>query len=659
MLGAEADRIRSLLRQQKFSEALSASEALLAITANHRDALLYAAVAQRYLGRIPDALQTLATLEQHHARFSRLHEERGLCFVVLKQAPQAIDAFLRAVNINHALPTSWRMLDGLYRMTGQAENAAMAASHVATMQKIPTEVVTATSLFEDGDLDAAEPLIRAYLLQHGNQVEAMRLLARIGIARQVFDDAELLLSAVLELAPDYRIARQEYATVLIAEHKYSEARRELEQLLKKDPENRVLKTLYATNSVGLGEHDRAIGLYQGLLRGSPADADLHLSIAHAQKTLGQRQQSIDSYHRAAACRPDFGDAYWSLANLKTYRFEDVELTHMRAAEASPATALIDRYHLCFALGKGLEDKGDYAESFRYYARGNALKRSESRYRAEIIENNTRQQIEVCQPEFFARLAGCGAPNPDPIFIVGLPRSGSTLLEQILASHSRVEGTQELANVQQIVRNLRGRDPDLNNPRYPRILAEMSAEEFRPLGEQYLATTRVYRTDKPFFIDKMPNNFRHLGLIHLMLPNARIIDARREPMACCFSNLKQLFANGQEFTYSIEDIARYYRTYLELMRHWDRVLPGRILRIQHEDVVEDLEGNVRRILDFCGLEFEPACIEFHKTERSVRTASSEQVRQPIFREGLDQWTNFEPWLHPLKEALGDALNQYRD
>jgi tetratricopeptide (TPR) repeat protein len=658
MLGAEADRIRSLLGQQKFPEALSASEALLAITANHRDALLYAAIAQRYLGRIPEAMKTLATLELHHSRFSRLYEERGLCFVVMKQAPQAIDAFLRAVNINHALPTSWRMLDGLYRMTGQAENAAMAASHVAMMQKIPIEVVTATSLFEDGDLDAAESLIRAHLLRHGNQVEAMRLLARIGIARQVFDDAELLLSAVLELAPDYRIARQEYAAVLIEEHKYSEARRQLEQLLDKDPKNRVLKTLYATGCVGIGEHDTAIGLYQELLSGSPADADLHLSIAHAQKTLGQRQQAIDSYHRAAACRPDFGDAYWSLANLKTYRFGNAELTHMRAAEAAPATALVDRYHLCFALGKGLEDKGEYAESFRYYERGNALKRSESKYRAQIIENNTRQQIEVCRAEFFARHAGCGAPDPDPIFIVGLPRSGSTLLEQILASHSRVEGTQELANVQQIVRNLRGRDPDLNNPRYPRILAEMNAGEFRPLGEQYLATTRVYRTDKPFFIDKMPNNFRHLGLIHLMLPNARIIDARREPMACCFSNLKQLFANGQEFTYSIEDIARYYRTYLQLMRHWDEVLPGRILRIQHEDVVEDLEGNVRRILKFCGLEFEPQCIEFHKTERSVRTASSEQVRQPIFRESLDQWTNFEPWLNPLKAALGDALNHYR-
>jgi tetratricopeptide (TPR) repeat protein len=659
MLGAEADLIRSLLRQQRFPEALSASESLLAVTPNHREALLYSAIAQRYLGRIPDALGTLAILEQHHSRFSRLYEERGLCFVVLKQAQEAIDAFLHAVNINHALPTSWRMLDGLYRMTGQAENAAMAASHVAMMQKIPTEVVTATSLFEDGDLDAAESLIRAYLLQHGNQVEAMRLLARIGMSRKVFDDAELLLAAVLELAPDYRIARQEYATVLIEEHKYGEARRELELLLGKDPENRVLRTLYATSCVGLGEHQRAIELYRQLTVGVPPNPDLYLSIAHAQKTLGRRQEAIDSYHRAAACRPDFGDAYWSLANLKTYRFEDEELEHMRAAEAAPATALADRYHLCFALGKGLEDKGDYAESFRYYELGNSLKRSESRYRAEIIENNTRQQIEVCTPAFFARHSGAGAQDPDPIFIVGLPRSGSTLLEQILASHSRVEGTQELANVQQIVRNLRGRDPDLNNPRYPRILAEMNSEEFRPLGEQYLASTRVYRSGKPFFIDKMPNNFRHVGLIHLMLPNARIIDARREPMACCFSNLKQLFANGQEFTYSIEDIARYYRTYLMLMRHWDEVLPGRILRVQHEDVVDDLEGNVRRILNFCGLEFEPECVEFHKTERSVRTASSEQVRQPIFREGLDQWTNYEPWLNPLKLALGDALSHYRD
>ncbi len=266
---------------------------------------------------------------------------------------------------------------------------------------------------------------------------------------------------------------------------------------------------------------------------------------------------------------------------------------------------------------------------------------------------------MCTSEFFARHRGVGATAPDPIFIVGLPRSGSTLLEQILASHSKVEGTQELAFVQQIVTKLRGRDSDLNNPRYPRVLDELDSDEFRRLGEQYLADAQVFRHGKPFFIDKMPNNFRHLGIIHLILPNARIIDARREPMACCFSNLKQLYAKGQEFTYSIEDIARYYRTYLELMRHWGRVLPGHILRMQHEDVVDDLEGNVRRLLDFCGLDFEPQCVEYHKTQRSVRTASSEQVRMPIYREGLDQWKNFEPWLGELKNALGDALTRYRD
>jgi tetratricopeptide (TPR) repeat protein len=657
-----ADRvlqIRALLRQRKFAEALAAGTALLAEAPDHRDALLCVAVAQRYLGRIADALQTLATLEHHHPRFSRLYEERGQCFVVLKQAPQAIDAFLAAVNINHALPVSWHMLEGLYRLTRAADNAAMAASHVATLKKIPQPVVTATALFVDGDLDQAESLVRAYLLEHGDHVEAMRLLADIGMARQVFDDAELLLAAVLQLAPDYRVARREYAEVLIELHKYAQACKELDLLLATEPDNRLLRTLYATGLVGLGEHERAIGLYRALLRGTPDDADLHLSIAHALKTLGRQTEAIESYRRAAACRPDFGDAYWSLANLKTYRFTPEELSRLRTAESNPATRVVDRYHLCFALGKALEDQGEFAESFHYYASGNALKRAMSKYRPAIIETNTRQQIAVCTREFFAARRGGGAPDPDPIFIVGLPRSGSTLLEQILASHSAVEGTQELANIQQIVHQLRGRDPDLNDPRYPRILAELNPEDLRRLGDKYLAETRIYRSGKAFFIDKMPNNFRHLGLIHLILPNARIIDARREPMACCFSNFKQLFASGQEFTYSMEDIARYYRTYLELMRHWDEVLPGWVLRIHHEDVVDDLEGSVRRILDFCGLEFEARCVEFHKTERSVRTASSEQVRRPIFREGLDQWKHYEPWLAPLKNALGDALHRYRD
>jgi tetratricopeptide (TPR) repeat protein len=652
-------RIRALQTAHRFEEALGAAESLLQRVPENRDVLLSVALSQRFLKRIPEALATLDRLEKIHPEFSRLYQERGHCRVVLKQAEPAIQAFLRAVNINPALPSSWNMLEGLYRLTRQQQDAANAAAHIATLRSLPPEVVTATSLFSDGDLAPAESMIREFLLRHGDHIEAMRLLARIARAHEVLHDAEILLEAVLELAPDYQAARIDYAQVLLDRQKYGPAHAELERVLQSDPANRQVRTLHATACIGLGEHEKAIGMYRALLTDAPKAADVHLSIAHALKTLGRRDEAVAAYQAAAAAHPGFGDAYWSLANLKTYRFSDSEIDSMRAAESEASTRAVDRYHLCFALGKAFEDRGAYEDSYRYYERGNALKRAESRYRPEIVETNTRRQREVCTREFFAAREGFGVPDADPIFVLGLPRAGSTLLEQILASHSAVEGTQELAEIPRMAVELQGRQPDFDNPRYPGVLEGMSAEDFQKLGRNYLADTRPFRSAKPFFIDKMPNNFRHIGLIHLMLPNARIIDARREPMACCFSNLKQLFAAGQEFTYSIEDIARYYRTYLDLMRHWDAALPGRILRVQHEDVVEDLEGSVRRILDFCGLPFEAACIEFHKTERSIRTASSEQVRRPIFREGLDQWRNFEPWLDPLRMALGDALLRYQD
>ncbi|MDB6045077.1 MAG: sulfotransferase [Gammaproteobacteria bacterium] len=655
----EVRRIRELVQERRFAEALGAVDALLVAAPENRDVLYQRALSQRLLGDIPAALATLAGLEQLHPRFSRLYQERGHCYVALKQAPQAIDAFLRGVHINPALPASWSMLEALFRMTRQAENAADAAAHVATLRSLPPEVVTATALFSDGELAESENLIRAFLLEHGHHVEAMRLLARIGIERDVLDDAQLLLEAVLDLTPDYRAARFDYAQVLIKRHMHQAAREQTEKLLADDPSNRNYRTLHALTCVGLGLHERAIELYRGLLSGSTQPADLHLSIAHSLKTMGHREEAIAEYRAAAAARSGYGDAYWSLANLKTYQFEDGELQQMRAAESAASTSVVDRYHLCFALGKALEDRLQYEKSFEYYARGNALKRAESHYRPEVLELNTRLQIEVCTPGLFARNQDSGVRAPDPIFIVGLPRSGSTLIEQILASHSAVEGTHELAVLPRIVADLKGREPELDNPRYPAVLARMSPADYRRLGEQYLTDTAVYRTGKARFIDKMPNNFRHVALIHLMLPNAKIIDARREPLACCFGNLKQLFAQGQEFAYSVEDIARYYRTYLELMRHWDAVLPGRVLRVRHEDVVNDLEGNVRRLLDYCELEFEPACVEFYKTERSVRTASSEQVRQPIYREGLEQWRHYEPWLGPLREALGNALTRYRD
>jgi tetratricopeptide (TPR) repeat protein len=664
----EVSRIRELTRNRRHGEALATAEALPDAVQTNVDVLYLKAVNQRYLNRIPEALATLQRLEQQHPRFGRLYQERGHCYSALRDATHAIEAFQRGVNINPALPTSWMMLERLYRMAGDLKNAAAAAGHVATLKQLPLEVVRAGSLFSDGELTSAESVLRAYLLEAGDDIEAIRLLARIQHQRNVLDEAERLLETALKRAPNYAAARLDYVRVLIDRQKYLRAREEIDTLLKLEPGNHDYLSLYATACAGLGEHENAIALYRQLL--TPKAAELHVLLAHSLKTLGRRQETIQSYQDAAAARPGFGDAYWSLANLKTYRFSDSEIARMQAEETAPGAQPVDRYHLCFALGNALEDRGEYAESWRYYERGNMLKRAESRYRPEIMETNTGRQIEVCTAEFFSARAGVGVPDPDPIFIVGLPRSGSTLIEQILASHSQVEGTYELSDIPRIVLELQGIQPDPADPRYPGVLTELAPEDFRRLGERYMTDTRAYRGGKPaanapraeapppYFIDKMPNNFRHIGLIHLLMPNARIIDARREPMACCFGNLKQLFASGQEFTYNIEDIARYYRTYLDLMQHWDEVLPGRVLRVSYEDVVENLEGNVRRILEFCGLEFERSCLDFHQTERSIRTASSEQVRQPLFRDGLLQWRNYEPWLRPLEVALGDALTRYR-
>ena len=660
----EISRLRKLTKARRHGEALGALEPLLSALPENRDALYLQAMNLRFVSRFDEALGVLERLQKHHPRYSRLYQERGHCYVALRDAPKAIDAFLRGVNINPAMPASWSMLQSLYRMTGDQKNAATAAEHIATLQNLPPPVLQATSLFSDGELTPAENIVRAFLQKHGDHVEAMRLLARIGLERDVLDDAELLLESALKLAPDYRAARLDYSRALYRRQKYLQARQQTEKLLALDPENREYLKQHAAACVGLGNYEPIIGLYRSLLTrtppGDPEEADLHLWIAHALKTLGRQQEAIEEYYAAIAVRPHFGEAWFSLANLKTYRFAQEQVERMRVMEAEPTTQAVDRYHLCFALGKALEDAREYAESWQYYERGNALKHAEVRYLPQITDTNTRLSQQVCTQEFFAARAGWSVPDADPIFVLGLPRSGSTLIEQILASHSQVEGTQELADIQRIVMELRGRATDLDNPRFPGVLAELTREDFRRFGARYMTDTRVFRaTGRPFFIDKMPNNFRYIGLIHLMLPNARIIDARREPMACCLGNLKQLFSTGQEFSYSVDDIARYYRTYLELMGHWNAALPGRILTVQHEDVVDDLEGSVRKILAFCGLEFEPACLDFHKTERSVRTASSEQVRQPIFREGLDQWRNYEPWLGTLQEALGDALTRYRD
>jgi tetratricopeptide (TPR) repeat protein len=631
---------------------------------SHRDELHRVAADLRKQGRVAEALAALDQLERLFPGFSALYEERGHCLFMLGDAGGALEAFSRAVAINPALASSWNSLERLHRVAGRDGPALNAALQSARLAEMPSPIVLAGSLFSDGDFAAAEQTLRESLAveprwQSAHRSEAVRLLGRIAQRKGVLDEAEELLAAAVDGAPSYLAARLDLIRVMIERQRYAAALGQSDALLAMRPEHDEGRSLRATVHAGLGRHQEAIDEYRQLLSDFPERPHLHILLGHSLRAIGDQDGAIAAYRAALAARAEFGDAYWSLANLKTYRFLDDEVEAMRAAEVSPRATWSDRAPLCFALGKAHEDRGESSAALAYYERGNAIKRAESRYRPELTEINARLQVRICNAQFFAQREGWGVDDRDPIFIVGLPRSGSTLLEQILASHTLVEGTHELFDITRIVLELQGRNPDPLHPRYPDVLAHLDRDAFERLGRRYLDETRVYRTGRPYFIDKMPNNFRHVALIHLMLPNARIIDVRREPMACCVSNLRQLYARGQDFSYSLEDIARYYRTYIDLMRHWDVVLRGRVLRVFYEDLIDDLEGGVRAALRYCGLEFEPACVDFHRSGRAVTTASSEQVRQPVFREGLSQWRNFERWLAPLKEALGDALVRYRE
>jgi len=650
-LDAVALELRALLDKERFQDVVDAASPHLENDPGHRDLLYMLAVSQRMLARIPEALATLVILEAWHPGYPRLYQERGHCYIFQRQAPEAIAAFERATQLNPALPASWNALRALYRMIGRGPDSEVAAQHSSKLASLPAEIVTARSLLADGNPDEAEDIIRPFLKRNQEDVEGMRLLAKIALENEYPNDAEILLESVLELAPGYHAARYEYVLALVDLHKHARAREEIEKLIATEPANPANRIMLAGILVALGELKEAVTLYHKLIEERPEDAPVAHSLGHALKTLGEHDDAVAAYHRATGIRTAYGEAYWSLANLKTYRFTDEELDCMRGQEAEVMVQAEDRYHLCFALGKGLEDRGDYAESFSYYERGNALKKLECRYRAGLQEKTSRRLSEICDAAFFSARDGWGSDSAAPIFVIGLPRAGSTLLEQILASHSEVEGTMELANIPRLVGSLGARAPS-GQATYPNLLNELTAGQCVHFGENYLSDTLAYRSGKPYFIDKMPNNFRNIGIIQMILPNAKIIDARRDPMDCGFSNFKQLYANGHHFSYSLEDIGRYYGKYVEMMEHWDRVLPGRVLRVQHEDVLTDLEGSVRRILDHCGLPFEQACVDFHKTERRVHTASSEQVRRPINRDGVDRWKSYEEWLEPLKLGLAN-------
>lgn len=640
--------------------AQAAEQALeiLKVVREHPAATLLLGVAQRRSGNAALAVHTLRTLADKHSQWALAHYELALSLAQTRQGDAAIESLRRAVAVKPDMADAWRALgDHLIAANDSAGADAAYAQHIRHSTTDPRLMEAGAALVENR-IAVAEKLLREQLSQHPTDVPAMRMLAEVAGRLGRYADAEVLLMRSLELAPSFAAARHNLAIVLHRQNRFGEALHELEALLTSDPHNPSYRNLKAALLGRIGEYDQSMAIYAEVLKEYPGNAKVWLSYGHSLKTAGHQDECLKTYRQSIALAPNLGEAYWSLANLKTFRFELHEIEAMQGQLKRDDLNTEDRFHFHFALGKAFEDAGEFAASFRHYSAGNELRRSLIQYDANETTSHVRRSKALFTPEFFAQRKGWGCAAPDPIFIVGLPRAGSTLLEQILASHPLVEGTMELPDIISFARALGGRRMRGETSKYPEAIADLDETQIRTLGERYLKQTRIQRkTDAPYFIDKMPNNFAHIGLIQVILPNAKIIDARRHPLGCCLSGFKQHFARGQHFTYDLEDIGRYYHDYVELMSHFDAVLPGRVHRVIYEHLVDDLERHVHSLLEYCGLPFDDKCLRFHENDRAVRTASSEQVRRPIYREGVDQWRHYETWMDPLKRHLGAVLELY--
>ena len=614
----------------------------------------------RLQGCNDEAMQSLQSLTSDVPDHARAFQEMTTVALAINEPKLAHAAAERAVELDPALMQCWQFLIPLRRKFSPSL-AEAAAAQLDFLRSLPPELRTVISYLANNKVQDAERLAKHFLRDNKTHPEGMRLLAEVLTRKNILDEAQFLLETLVALQPKMIPARLQLFHVLMRRQRFHSAFDIAASLNKDAPtDTGEIKRAYAAAAFAVGNIEEAKDLYAQLAKSAPADHLIPISQGHIFNAIGERENAVAAFQRCISLKPAHGDSYWSLANTKSYRFDDDEIASMQKIEESDALSTLDRVQICFALGKALEDKNLFDDAFSYYDRGNSLKLPTTHYDPVQLRKRVQAQIDVCTSELFESRQHVGVQNIDPIFIVGLPRAGSTLLEQILASHSQVDGTMELHNVLDLAKRLRGRDADQDGtPRYPAILGDLDNDLFAQFGAQFIDQTRIYRGSGQLFIDKMPNNFFHIGLIKLILPNAKIIDARRHPMACCFSGYKQLFGEGQEFSYGLSQIGEYYKEYVRLMAHWDAVLPGHVLRVNHEDVVADLETQVHRILDYCGLEFESACLEFHKTERTVRTPSAEQVRQPIYTSGLEQWKNFEHYLAPLKEALGsELLNEYQ-
>lgn len=646
-----------LLKKDAALAAEQASEILKAVP-GHPHARLILGAAHRITGRADLSVEVLEPLCREQPRSAPAHLEFGIALGEAGRAAEALAALRRASQLKPDSADAWRFLADHLDAAGDASGADQArARYLKSATKDPRLLEAAAFLIAN-ELPHADARLRSHLAQHPTDVAALRMLAEVAARLRKYGDAQTLLERCLELAPSFDAARHNYAVVLNRQGKVAAALPQVDALLAKEPRNPGYLNLKAAVLSSLGDYGESIEVYSAVLKSYPLQPKIWMSYGHSLKTAGRRDDSVAAYRRAIAMQPTLGEAYWSLANLKTFRFSDADVASIRHALERDDLNDEDRLHFEFSLAKALEDAASYEQSFAHYASGNAIRRRQHPYSAEDTELYVRRSKALFTADFIASRTGAGCPDRSPIFVVGLPRAGSTLLEQILSSHSLVEGTMELPDLPQIARELAERGERDHEAPFFEAVAALRPEELRGLGERYLASTRIYRkSGTPFFVDKMPNNWLYAGLIHLILPNAKIIDARRHPLGCCFSAFKQHFARGQNFSYDLADLGRYYRDYVDLMAHVDAVIPGRIHRVFYERMIEDTEEEVRRLLDYCELPFEEQCLRFYENDRGVRTASSEQVRQPIFREGLDHWRHYEPWLGSLKDALGPVLDRY--
>ena len=651
--------IIKLIKENKFEEAHKYVLLNLRQDSNHIESLYFGSVCARYLKNYQQSNDYLERLLALSPDMGRAYQELGHLSRDRGNLEIAAGYYRQACEMNPALISSWQFLYDYYKDIGKKDASNHALEQLDNLKSLPNTLLYISQILYEGKLSEAEKMCRDFLKKDPKNTEAMSILSEIASKLGYLEDAEFLLENAVNFEPNNSELRKKYLIILRKRQKFSKAMIQAEYLCKTFPKNLSFKAQMAIEIMQNGDYEKAIEIFDSILKKAPNDPNTLTSKGHALKTFGNNIDAIESYKLAHKAKPDHGEAYFSLANLKTYSFKTSEIASMKNQLENINLLSKDRVYFHFALAYALEKEGEYEEAFSHLEKGNEIKKINNRYSIDGMKDEIQSQIQICDSNFFSSHGEGGLNKNDPIFILGLPRSGSTLIEQILASHSQIDGTLELPNILSMAHSLRGHDKLANQGKYPSVLKSLTKDQRKEMGLEYIKDTFMHRDKAPRFTDKMPNNFRHIGLIHLILPNAKIIDARRYPLDCCFSIYKQLFAQGQEFSYGLEEIGSYYRNYIDLMDHWNRVLPGKILKVNNEDIINDLEGQVKRIIDYLELPFEEECISFYNTKRSVRTASSEQVRKPINKDGLERWKPYSKKLKPLVDCLGEGLLKSED